>query len=138
MTTVVALIKTDPAQARLVWQAMEPVSSALGGAGGEVLGGLWVLLVSVVALKGGALPKLLGWFGVALGVVGLASVVPPLHDGAIAFGLLQIVWFVWVGVALVMTKATAAAVDHASGSTSSQARTPSTKRFQPTAHALDS
>ena len=57
MTTIVALAKTDPAQAQLVWQAIEPVSSALGGAGGEILGGLWVLLVSVVALRGGALPE---------------------------------------------------------------------------------
>lgn len=107
MTTVVALAKTDPAQAQLVWQALEPVSSALGGAGGEVLGGLWVLLVSMVALRGGALPKVLGWFGVVLGVVGLASVVPPLHDVAIVFGLLQIVWFVWVGVSLMTTRAPA-------------------------------
>ncbi len=113
MTTVVALAKTDPAQAQLVWQAIEPVSSALGGAGGEILGGLWVLLVSVVALRGGALPKLLGWFGIVFGVAGLVSVIPPLHDAAIVFGLLLIVWFVWVGVTLVTTKATAAEPDRA-------------------------
>ena len=107
MTTIVALAKTDLAQARLAWQAIEPVAQGLGGAGGEVLGGLWVLLVSWVALRSGALPKALGWLGVAIGVVGLASVVPPLHDAAIAFGLLQIVWFVWVGVVLMTTKATA-------------------------------
>jgi len=105
MTTIVALAKTDPAQAQAVWQAIEPVAMALGGAGGELLGGLWVLLVSWVALRGGSLPKALGWLGVVIGVVGLASVVPPLHDGAYAFGLLQIAWFVWIGVALVTTKA---------------------------------
>ena len=111
MTTIVALAKTDPTQAQLAWQAIEPVSSALGGAGGEILGGLWVLLVSVVALRGGALPKLLGWFGAALGVVGLASVVLPLHDAAIVFGLMTIVWFAWVGVTLVRTKAAAVEAD---------------------------
>ena len=47
--------------------------------------------------------KALGWFGVVIGVAGLASVVPPLHDAAIAFGLLQIVWFVWVGIVLLRT-----------------------------------
>jgi hypothetical protein len=109
MTTIVALAKTDPAQAQLVWQAIEPVSSALGGAGGEILGGLWILLLSLVILRSGALPKLLGWFGIVFGVAGLVSVIPPLHDAAILFGLMLIVWFVWVGVALLMTKATAAA-----------------------------
>lgn len=138
MTTIVALAKTDPAQAQQAWQAIEPVSSALGGAGGEILGGLWVLLVSVVALRSGALPKLLGWFGVALGVVGLTSVVPPLHDAAIVFGLLQIVWFVWVGVALLMTKATAAAGSQASDGATSQAWTPSNKGIERTAQAIHS
>ena len=137
MTTIVALAKTDPAQAQLAWQAIEPVSSALGGAGGEILGGLWVLLVSVVALKSGALPKLLGWFGIAVGVVGLTSVVPPLHDAAIGFGLLQIVWFVWVGVTLLMTKATAAAVGQASDRVISQSWRPSNRGIERTAPALD-
>ena len=108
MSTIVTLAKSDPEQARLAWQAIEPVALGLGGAGGEILGGLWVLLLSWVALRGAALPKALGWFGVVLGVVGLASVVPPLHDAAIAFGLLQIVWFVWIGTALMTAKATAA------------------------------
>jgi len=108
MTTVEALAKTDRAQAALAWQAIEPVALGLGGAGGELLGGLWVLLVSWVVLRGGALSKAFGWFGVVIGVVGLASVVPPLHDAAIVFGLLQIVWFVWLGVALLRTKEAAA------------------------------
>jgi hypothetical protein len=138
MTTIVALAKTDPAQARLVWQSMEPVASALGGAGGEILGGLWILLVSVVALRSGALPKLLAWFGIVLGATGLASVVPPLNNAAILFGLMLIVWFVWVGVALVMTKATAVPVDQPSRSITSQAWAPSNKRFQRAPRALDS
>ncbi len=68
MTTVVGLAKTDPTQARLVWQAIEPVSQALGGAGGELLGGLWIALLSAVALRSAALPKPLGWFGLVVGI----------------------------------------------------------------------
>ncbi len=94
-----------------MWQSIEPVAQALGGAGGEILGGLWILLVSVVALRSGALPRILGWFGVVIGVAGLASVIPPLNDAAIVFGMLLIAWFVWVGVALITTKATAAESD---------------------------
>jgi hypothetical protein len=108
MTTIEALAKTDRAEAALAWQAIEPVALGLGGAGGELLGGLWVLLVSWVVLRGGALAKAFGWLGVVIGVVGLASVAPPLHDAAIAFGLLQIVWFAWLGLALLRTKETAA------------------------------
>lgn len=100
MTTVVTLAKTDQAQAVAVWQAIEPVALALGGAGGEFLGGLWLLLVSWLALRSAALPKVLGWLGAAIGAMGLVSVVPPLHDAAYAFGLLQIVWFVWIGILL--------------------------------------
>lgn len=107
MTTIRALAATDQAQAASTWQAVEPVALALGGAGGELLGGLWVLLVSLVVLRGGALPKALGWLGAGIGTIGLASVLPPLHDAGIAFGLLQIVWFVWMAVVL-LAKATPA------------------------------
>jgi hypothetical protein len=105
MTAVVTLAKTDTAQAVLLWQGLEPVALALGGAGGEFLGGAWVLLLSWAALSSGAWSRALGWLGVVVGAVGLVSVVPPLHDAAYAFGLLQIVWFVWLGVVLVTTRA---------------------------------
>lgn len=109
MTTIVSLADTDLAQARVAWQAIEPVAQGLGGAGGEVLGGLWVLLVSLVALRGGALSKALGWLGMAVGALGLVSIVPPLHEAAYAFGLLQIVWFVWLGVSMAKKPAVAEA-----------------------------
>ena len=136
MTTVVELVKTNPTQAQVVWQSIEPVSEALGGAGGEILGGLWILLLSVVALRSGALPKLLGWFGVIIAVAGLISVVPPLHDAVIVFGLALIVWFIWVGVVLLRAKATEAVADQEGGTITSQARTPSNKRLQPETEAV--
>ena len=76
MAAVVDLHGTDPAQAVSVWQAIEPVAQGLGGSGGELLGGLWVLLVSVAALRARRLPRSLNWLGVALGAVGVLSVVP--------------------------------------------------------------
>jgi hypothetical protein len=57
MTTIDALAATDRAQAALSWQAVEPVAQGLGGTGGELVGGLWVLLVSLVVLRGSALPR---------------------------------------------------------------------------------
>lgn len=116
MTTIVSLAKTDPAQAHLAWQSIEPIAQALGGAGGEILGGLWVLLVSVVALRSRALPAPLGWLGVLVGTAGLLSVAPPLNAAAVVFGMLLIVWFAWLGVVLVTTKAPATRTEQFSGS----------------------
>lgn len=100
MDAVVGLSASDAAQAASVWQAVEPVAQGLGGAGGELLGGLWVLLVSVAALRTRALPRALGRLGVAVGAAGLLSVAPALGDLAYLFGLLQIAWFVWLSVVM--------------------------------------
>ncbi|PKL19634.1 MAG: hypothetical protein CVV48_17060 [Spirochaetae bacterium HGW-Spirochaetae-4] len=106
MGVIVALAEIDLVQAQQTWQAIEPVAMGLGGAGGELLGGLWVLLVSSVALRSGSLPKLLDWLGMVIGVAGLVSVIPVLHDVGMVFGILQILWLVWFGVVLLTTKQT--------------------------------
>ena len=49
MDAVVDIHSSAPGQAVSAWQAIEPVAEGLGGSGGELLGGLWVLLVSVAA-----------------------------------------------------------------------------------------
>jgi len=103
VAAVVGLHGTSPVQAVAAWQAIEPVAQGLGGSGGELLGGLWVLLVSVAALRTGGLPKVLNWLGVAIGAAGVLSVVPALKDLAYGFGLLQIVWFVWLGIVMLRT-----------------------------------
>lgn len=103
MAAVVGLSGASPVQAVSAWQAIEPVAQGLGGSGGELLGGLWVLLVSVAALRTGGLPKVLNWLGLAIGAAGIISVVPALNDVAYGFGLLEIVWFVWLGVAMLRT-----------------------------------
>ena len=100
MKSVVGLYATDPTQAVLAWQTIEPVAQGLGGAGGELLGGLWILLVSLAALRTKVLPRALNWLGLVIAAAGLISVVPALADAAVAFGLLLIVWFAWVGIAM--------------------------------------
>ena len=67
---------------------------------GEILGGLWVLLVSIAGLRVGGFSRAFGWFGVMVGAIGLASMIPPLTDLGILFGLVQIVWFVWLGFSM--------------------------------------
>jgi hypothetical protein len=104
METVVSLAQHDPQQAATAWLTIETIANGLGGAGGETLGGLWMLLVSWTALRAKALPKALIWLGAANGLLGLASTIPALHDAALAFGMLQIVWFAWLGIALLAHK----------------------------------
>lgn len=113
METVVALNAADPAQAATVWLAIEAVFTGLGG-GVEVVGGIWVLLLSWAALRNGGLPRPLNYFGLLVSAAGLVTVVPALGEiGAMAFGLSQIVWFAWLGIALLRTTpdATAGKID---------------------------
>jgi hypothetical protein len=100
MNSVIDLHETDPTTAVGAWQAIYPVTLGLGGAGGEVLGGTWVLLVSLVALRGHALPTWLTWVGIIAGAAGLVSTVPGLAAVAVVFGLLVIVWFTGLGICL--------------------------------------
>lgn len=100
METAVSLYATDPAQAGTVWAAIESVYTGLGG-GNEIVGGIWVLLLSIAALRSGALPRLLNYLGLVIAAAGLLSVVPALSEiSVMVFGLGQIVWFVWLGIAM--------------------------------------
>jgi len=101
--TVVALNNTDPAQAALVWTAIDAIRDGLGG-GNEIVGGIWVTLVSVSALKGRDFAKLLNYIGLIIGIAGILSAVPMLSELASVFGLLQIVWFTWLGFILLRRK----------------------------------
>ena len=97
---VVDLYSTDPTQATTVWLAVSPVIDGLGG-GNEIIGGLWTLLVSVVALRTRALHRLVNYFGLVVGTAGIISAIPALGEiGGGIFGLTQIVWFVALGVLL--------------------------------------
>ena len=101
LAAVVPLYAKDPAQAALSWQAIEAVVNGLGNGNGEILGGLWALLVSIAALRAGGLPRGLNILGLAVGVVGIISLIPGLTETLTgAFGLSQIIWFVWLGIVL--------------------------------------
>lgn len=98
LASVLELSTEDPEQAMTVWQAIYSVVEGLGG-GNEVVGGLWVLLLSVAALKGNELSKKLNYFGVFVGIVGIVTVYPADVLTEI-FGVSQIVWFSWLGIVM--------------------------------------
>lgn len=97
---VTELYGQDPLQAATVWLALSAVESGLGGAI-ELPGGLWVLLVSWVALQSGGLPKALNYLGLVIGLAGILTVAPGLYEAGTVFGLGFIVWFVWAGIVMV-------------------------------------
>lgn len=105
---VVALYDQDPAQAASVWLGIETVSNGLSSGNGEILGGLWTLLVSWAGLRAGGLPKVLNYLGLVVGAVGLLSAAPVLKDLMAIFGMSQIVWFVWLGIVLLRRSPSAA------------------------------
>lgn len=97
--TVADLADADPVRAQPVWSAIDSVQNGLGG-GNEIVGGLWVLLISWAALDTGALPRGLNYLGVVAGVAGLVTVVPALEPVGAIFGLGLIVWFAWAGIVM--------------------------------------
>lgn len=98
--TVADLQPTDPETAASVWASLDAVANGLGG-GNEVLGGVWVLGVSIVALRERLFARWTNYLGVVMGVAGLATVVPQLENVGAIFGLGLIVWFIAVGTTLI-------------------------------------
>lgn len=97
LQTVAALQPKDPALAVSTWTAINVVQNSLGG-GIEIVGGVWSLMVSVVAWRSGGLPKVLNVLGAVVGVAGILTVFSPLKDLVMVFGLGQIPWFIGLSV----------------------------------------
>ena len=96
----VDLAATDRAEAVSTWSAVRVVQDALGG-GIEMVGALWVLLISIAALRASALPRGLAVLGIIVGVAGIWTLVPQTVDGAAdVFGLGFIAWYIWAGLVL--------------------------------------
>ncbi len=99
LTVLGKLFAANPQQATAMWQTLNVVQEGLGG-GVELVGGLWLILVSLAALRTAAWPKLLNYLGLVVGAAGVLTVVPSLGELGAVFGLGQIVWFSWLGVLL--------------------------------------
>jgi archaellum biogenesis protein FlaJ (TadC family) len=103
MDTVINLYDKDPSQAVTVWAAVGIVFNGLGG-GTEIVGGLWTLFISWVALRSGVFPKALNYLGLMVGVAGIVTIVPALEDLTMVFGLGQIPWFICLGILFLRNK----------------------------------
>jgi hypothetical protein len=106
MAVVVDQHASDPQQAASTWAVIEPIADALGGTGGDVLGGVWFVLVSWVALRSGVFLRALNWLGLGVGIAALLSAAPGLGVLEVVAGLLQIVWFLWFGIVTARARST--------------------------------
>lgn len=99
ITAVADLDKTDPGAAEHLWSAINTVTDGLGG-GNELVGGMWILLISLAAWGTGRLPTGLNVLGIISAVAGLVTLIPGLSDVGMIFGLGSIAWFAWTGIVL--------------------------------------
>ncbi|ASP40871.1 hypothetical protein CHH28_08935 [Bacterioplanes sanyensis] len=99
LNSVVSLAPTNTERATETWHIVALLTESLGG-GNELVGGLWVLLVSLCNLSAKLFSRGLNYLGVFVGLAGIATVYPADVITEI-FGITQIVWFAWIGVGFI-------------------------------------
>lgn len=97
IATVARLHAENVDQALIVWTTITSLQNALGG-GVELLGGVWVLLLSAVLFRTTERTRVLAVLGSIVGLAGVLTVLPELGVMTTIFGLSQIVWFAWIGI----------------------------------------
>lgn len=105
LTRVVEIAASHPSMAPSLWLAVITLAEGLGGSN-ELVGGLWVTLVSVVMWQARVYARVLAIIGLIAGAAGILSAAPALSDVGAVFGLSLIVWFIYLGVEMVRDSAT--------------------------------
>lgn len=100
----ITLFKKTPLTAETYWQSVETITNGLSFVNGEILGGLFTLLISIACFKVKHFSKLLIIIGFIVGIIGIISTVPGLKDLTSLFGIGQIIWFIWFGLILLRNK----------------------------------
>ncbi len=89
---VANLYGKDPAQAAAAWTAL--------------VRSLWVLLLSLAALRTGGLTRAPSYLGVFLGIAGILTMIPALAETMfMIFGPGMMVWSAWVGIVMLRPSA---------------------------------
>ena len=96
---VADLADTNPDRAASVWSAIDTVTNGLGG-GNELVGGIWIGLISLAGFVTARLPRWLNVTGAVTAIAGLVTVVPAFEAVEMVFGVGSIVWFIGAGIAL--------------------------------------
>lgn len=99
LNSVIEIGIEEPQKAIAIWTSVGIVSEGLGG-GNEIVGGVWVLLLSIAAFKYLIFSKLLNYIGLLVALAGILTILP-FDIFKEIFGVSQIVWFVWIGISMI-------------------------------------
>lgn len=99
---IASLYGKDPVQAAALWPVLEAVENGIVS-GNELVGSLWVLLISIAALRTRGFARAFNYFGVAVSFAGILTMIPSLVESMrMVFGPGMIVWSIWLGIVLLM------------------------------------
>ncbi|MEM6718015.1 MAG: DUF4386 family protein [Bacteroidota bacterium] len=90
---------TEPENTMLIWSSVSIITEGLGG-GNEIVGGIWVLLITVIGWRQKVFSTPLNLLGIIVGIAGILTVYP-LEIFTEIFGISQIVWFIWIGILMI-------------------------------------
>ncbi|WP_100644126.1 hypothetical protein [Alteromonas facilis] len=100
MQTMIHQVAEGKDSAEIVFVTYTTIANALGG-GIEFVGGVWVLLVSICAFRQQRFTKPLCFLGIFVGLIGIITTYQDIPATKEAFGLSQIIWFIWFGLAMI-------------------------------------
>ena len=99
MSHAVSLTAVSNEEAYRLWGVVSMLVESLGG-GNELVGGVWVLLTSITALKQRMFGNIVNYTGCFVGLAGIATIYPAEVFTEI-FGITQIIWFIAIGASLI-------------------------------------
>ena len=99
MSHAVSLTAASNEEAHRLWGVVSMLVESLGG-GNELVGGVWVLLTSITALKQRMFGNTVNYTGCFVGLAGIATIYPAEVFTEI-FGITQIIWFIAIGASLI-------------------------------------
>lgn len=99
LKSIIGIGIDQPEKAITIWSSISIVTEGLGG-GNEIVGGIWVLLLSIVTFKSPLFSKSLNILGLFVGFAGILTILPYDLFKEI-FGISQIIWFIWIGISMI-------------------------------------
>ena len=92
----IGIAHSDAQKALDAWALLMTIAQSIGG-DNEIVGAVWVILVSILALKADIFSKKLHYLGITVGLAGVATITSVVMFKEL-FGVLQIIWFFWLGL----------------------------------------